>query len=78
MTNPQTPTTVPEALAQMTAALDNLSAAFGGLTERVISDPLIILSAGDFISELSSATPSIIFDIVDISTCGVAFAAKIA
>lgn len=62
----------------MTAALDNLSAAFGVFIVNVITDPTIILSAGDFVSELSSATPSIIVDIVEISECGVAFAEKIA
>jgi hypothetical protein len=69
MTNLQDPGTVAEAQQQMTDALNNLVNAFGTFIGNVITDPELIFSAGDLISEVSSATPAIVDDIVGISVC---------
>lgn len=69
MTSPQDPGAVAEAQQQMTDALNNLTAAFGTFIEHVITDPSLIFSAGDLITEVSTSTPSIVEDIVEISVC---------
>lgn len=74
MTNPQPPTTVNEAQADLTTAINNLYAAL----EVIATDPDTLVAAGDLITELSVALPSIIHDIEDIVECGTTLAAIIA
>ncbi|MEY8018891.1 MULTISPECIES: hypothetical protein [Mycobacterium] len=69
MSNLQNPGAVAEAQQQMTDALNNLVAAFGIFIEHVITDPSLIFSAADLITEVSTSTPSIVDDIVEISGC---------
>jgi hypothetical protein len=73
MTNPQPPTTVNQAQADLTAAVNNLNAEF----EAIATDPDVIASAGDLITELSIAIPSIIHSIEDIVECGTILAGEI-
>jgi hypothetical protein len=65
---------VNEAQAQLNTALMGLTAAF----DAIITNPEVIIDAGDLVTELSVAIPSIIVDIVELVECGVELAAEIA
>jgi hypothetical protein len=66
MTSPAPPTTSAEAYQDVITALDGLVAAI----TAVLTDPDFIASAGDLASELASAIPGIVEDIVEIAECG--------
>jgi hypothetical protein len=68
------PTTVNEAQADLNAALATLYSTF----EAIATDPDVIASSGDLITELSVAIPSIVHSIEDLIECGTALAAEIA